>query len=93
MPAVNAQSTLRPSDPAFNAFAVTTSNSDQPYVFRALYIGTYGDVVIQTKGGANASDPGPQIITFKNVPSGFILPVCGTQVTTATTASNIVALY
>lgn len=82
--------TNRLSDPAFNAYTVTPANADLTYGFRALYVGTGGNVVIVTRGDNTV---GPQTITFANVPGGTILPVMGTQVTTATTASNIVALY
>ncbi|MBL4538344.1 MAG: hypothetical protein JKP96_06700 [Oceanicaulis sp.] len=52
--------------------------------FRSLYVGGYGDVVVTMSG----TD-----VTFKNVPAGFILPVIGSAVTAATTATDIVALY
>jgi hypothetical protein len=71
--------------PAVNADAVvpsdTTSNT-----FRALYVGTGGDIVILALDDSTS-------VTFKNVPGGSILPVSTSRVyATGTTATDIVGL-
>lgn len=53
--------------------------------FRAIFVGVGGNVVVK--------DPGGTAVTFKNVPSGSILPVRGNIVTTASTATDMVALW
>lgn len=73
--------------PAIDAAAVTTSDStDLPLTARALYIGTGGNVNLDTISGST--------VVFVNLPAGSILPLKVKRVrTTSTTASNIVALY
>lgn len=52
---------------------------------RGIYVGVGGDVVAVVDGAA---------ITFKNAPSGAIIPIQATRVnSTSTTATNLVALY
>lgn len=70
--------------PAYGTAAVTPSDST-PLNFRSLFVGTGGNVAILDKSG-NAT-------TFVGVLGGSILPVQGTRVLLATTASNIVALW
>ena len=71
--------------PAKHATSVTKSDATILPVFRALYIGTTGDVAVRMPSGAS--------ITFKTVPVG-ILEVQGDQVlSTGTTAAEILALY
>ena len=65
------------------AVAVTPSNSTLINCV-ALYVGTTGNVVIDTIANTN--------VTFSNVPSGTTLWIKATRVKTATTATNIVAL-
>ena len=64
-----------------------TPDVDEATPFRALYVGTAGDVVVrQVTGGANT-------VTFVGVPAGSILPVIGIGVeATGTTADDIVWL-
>lgn len=71
-------------DPGLNFSAVTPSDSTEVNA-RGLYVGTGGDVaLVNTQGTA---------VTFKNVPTGTILPVFAWKVnSTNTTASNLVAL-
>ena len=53
---------------------------------RSLYIGTGGDVNVVMESGAT--------LLHRNVPSGTILPVYATSVSSSsTTASNILAYY
>jgi len=56
-----------------------------------LYVGEGGDINVimaGTLGGGQSFAP----VTFKNVPSGSILPVIVDYVTTGTTAADLVAL-
>lgn len=70
---------VTPSD----TVAVTSANIAGP--FRALYIGTGGHVTIKTPYGL--------AVQHKNVPTGTVLLASGTFVTTATTATDIVAWF
>jgi hypothetical protein len=66
------------------AVAVTPSNTTLVNCV-ALYVGTGGNVVIDTVGNTN--------VTFANVPSGTTLWMKAIRVKTTTTASNIVAMF
>lgn len=92
MPATNAVLNQDWAAPARCAYAVTPHNTnDFTYVFRSLYVGTGGDVVVVTLGNDLVAS---SAVTFTAVPSGTILPVCGVRVNaTGTTASNIVAIF
>jgi hypothetical protein len=71
--------------PAAGAFAITTSDTGNFYA-TALYVGTGGDVKVDTEADDSA-------VTFTGVPSGSVLPVRVKRVyATGTTASNIVGL-
>lgn len=74
------------SDPAFDGFVIVPSDSvGLEGMTRALWIGTGGDLTVETGGGT--------ILMFKNVASGSILPVQVTKVfVTGTTALNMVGL-
>lgn len=74
--------------PAMHAAAVTPSDStDLASATRGLYVGTGGDVKVNTSGGETG-------IVFTAVPGGTVLPIRVTRVlSTGTTASNIVALW
>lgn len=76
------------TNPATDHAAVTKSDAtkyDPP--FRALYIGTTGDVAIK-------ANPYGVAVTYKAVPAGTILPVNAHQVmATGTTAADIVGLW
>ena len=72
------------SAPAEAGAAVTVSDSTVVN-FRALYIGSTGNVAVTMKSGA--------VLTFVGVPTGAILPIVVTKVmSTNTTASSIVGL-
>lgn len=74
------------SDPAYDAAAVTKSDSTDLGNVRGLYIGGQGDVAVTTAGGS--------VVTFSSVPAGSILPIQVAKVmSTNTTATAIVALY
>ena len=75
------------SQPAGNAIAVTPADSDMTEISRAVYVGGAGNLTVKMAGSEN-------IVTFTAVTAGSLLPVRVTQVrSTATTATNIVALY
>ena len=80
------KSNLRGSNPADGAAAVTPNDgADLAHVARALYVGSTGDIKIDTPNG--------DTVTFSAVPVG-IFPVRANRVySTGTTATNIVALY
>lgn len=76
--------------PARSAVAVTPNDSnDLGTPARALYVGVGGDLKITTFDG--------QTVEFRNLPSGFVLPVMVARVyatgQTGAIASAIVALY
>ena len=68
--------------------AITPNNSadfDALGVCRAIYVGGAGDISIIDDGGVTT--------VFVGVVGGSILPVQTARVNTATTATNLVALY
>lgn len=71
------------SAPAGGAFEITPSDTD---TFRAtaLYVGGAGDVEVVMEDLSE--------VTFVGVAAGSILPVRVVQVTTGTTATNIIGL-
>lgn len=75
------------SAPAMEAAAVTPNDStDLPNgPCRALYIGGAGSAVVDTYNNTN--------ITFAGLTAGTILPLNVRRVRTASTATNMVALY
>lgn len=78
------------TSPCPNGAAVTPHDTnDLALVPRCLYIGTGGNVAVKMLD----ADGAEQTLTFYNVPSGSILPVCPSRVLTATTATNIIALW
>lgn len=73
------------SETAYDAVSVTPSDTGNLGGVRGLYVGTSGDVKVDTSGGTTT--------TFVSVISGTILPIRATRVySTGTTASNIVAM-
>lgn len=66
------------------AFAVTPSNTTEIRAM-ALYIGTGGNVAVETTGG--------DTVTFANVPDGHIILLSVSKVMAATTASDIIGMY
>lgn len=69
--------------------AVTTSDTvDLQPGCRGLFVGTTGNVAV------NGLSTGAASVTYKNVPSGSVLPIQVSRVlATGTTASDIIALY
>lgn len=76
------------SAPADEALAVTESDdaADNFLPTRGLYVGGTGNVTVVMAG------PAGNTVQFVGVPTGFILPISCVRVTTATTATSIVAL-
>lgn len=76
------------SGPAVRAEPVTPHDTNRlpDHPARSLYIGGAGNVVVHM-----AHEEAPR--TFVAVPAGTILPVSVQRVLTASTATNIVALY
>lgn len=73
--------------PATNAAAMSENDStDLAYTTRAIYVGGAGNVVVDMVSGQTE-------VTFSSVPAGTILPIRATRLRTATTATNLVALY
>jgi len=74
------------SAPASHAVVVTPSDTvNLTDVARALYVGVTGNITVVTAAG--------EVVLFSNVPVG-ILPVMVIRVNaTATTATNMIALY
>ena len=74
--------------PGYHAAAVTPNDgSDLATFARALYVGTGGNVTLDTAGGETA-------VAFVGVAAGTIIPVRAARVrSTGTTASDIVALW
>jgi hypothetical protein len=76
----------RLDSPAPNAIAVTESDSEDLSSFsRAIYIGGDGNLTVEMASG--------QEVTFTGLIAGTVLPIRVRKVKTATTATNIVALY
>ena len=75
------------NSPGKSHFAITTSDSvDFTNSFRAIYVGTAGDVVIVALDGT--------AVTYKNAVAGSVIPMRGKRVNaTNTTASNLVGIY
>lgn len=76
------------TSPAENCeLIVPDDDIDLSNIPRAIFVGTGGDVRLVPKGT-------PDAVTFKNVPSGSILPVRAVRVTEfGTTAEDLVALW
>jgi len=72
--------------PAGKAVVVVPSDTTELGVTRGLYVGATGDLVV-TMAEQGSS------ITFANVPAGSFLPLQVRLVMSATTSSDIVALY
>lgn len=66
-------------------FAAVTKSDVTDLQGAALYIGTGGDLVVESENGNE--------VTFANVPDGSFMPVRVSKVKAATTASDIVAIY
>lgn len=75
------------NSPGNEAYVITPSDAvDEAQSFRALWVGTGGNVAIVTNSGT--------VTTFVGAAAGSIIPMRGKRVNnTNTTASNIVGIY
>lgn len=75
--------------PIFPTSAIAVTKSDTAaFSPSAIYVGTAGDVAVMP-----ADPSGATAVTFKNVPSGSVLPIMCIQVmSTNTTGSDFVRL-
>ena len=75
------------SDPSYNAVPLVKADGAPIKPPRAIYVGTGGDITLRTTGSGTTN------VVFKNVPSGYVLPVRPSMIMGATTAADIVGLY
>lgn len=68
-----------------NAVAVTPSDATVLTPFQSLFVGGAGNVTVTLVSGSD--------VVFTGVLAGTILPIRGTKVKVATTATNIVAMW
>ena len=83
--------------PYVHAKAITPAdNAPFPAPFRAIYVGGAGDIALIARNDWTAegsSDSASEVVTFKAVPVGTVLPVWTKCVmSTGTTATNLVGL-
>lgn len=70
---------------ARGAWEITPADSDMTNEARGIYVGGGGDVKVTTSSG--------DVVTFKGVPGGTLLPVIAIRVwSTGTTADSLVAI-
>lgn len=76
-----------PTAPSLDCFAITPSDLlELPKVTKALYVGEGGNVVLRPLQGS-------EDVTFRNLPSGYILDVRVRAIrATGTTAASLVGL-
>ena len=67
----------------------TTFANERP---KGIYVGTGGDVVA-TLSNFDITVNTLQSLTYKNVPSGTILPIKPLSIDAGTTATDLIALY
>jgi hypothetical protein len=76
-----------PSDPGASGAPVVPSDTvPLKNCSRGLYVGTGGDLVVVLTDTT-------EVLTFKNVPSGAVLPIQVRYVKVATDAEDIIALW
>ena len=73
------------TESAAESVAITPHDTNTIRATRAIYVGVAGDITLQHEAGTN--------VLYSNVPVG-VLPVTAVRVmSTATTATNMVAMY
>lgn len=78
---------------ATEAASITANDSTTFNKCRAFYVGTGGDVKVQTASSFAPSASGGAIV-FKNVPQGSLIPLSIMRLyATDTTASDVVLFY
>lgn len=70
---------------AYNATALSKSDSVEFSTTRGVYVGGAGDLVVKMNGG--------NTVTFSAVPAGTLLPIQIIQFRTASTATLVLGLY
>ena len=87
MPAKDNHNANPVQGPGRHHFAITPNDTtEETNAFRGLYVGVGGDVVILSVGG--------EVVTYKGVPTGFVIPIQGARVNaTNTTATNMVGIW
>ena len=74
------------SSPAYSAFSITPSDSNEFTVWtRGVYVGVGGDITLDTGDGST--------VTFVAVPTGVILPIRTKVIYNSTTAASLLGLY
>jgi hypothetical protein len=63
---------------------VPSSTTDLPFVTRAIYVGTAGDLAVVMRTGGT--------VTFASVPAGTLLPIRALRVLETSTAGSLVGL-
>jgi len=82
-----AKSDHRNPGPSTEYAAITPSNSAVLSNLRAIYVGGSGNLTVKAPGVDTA-------VTFSNLPSGTVLPICAEYVmATGTTATLLVGMY
>ncbi len=71
---------------ATKGVAITKHDTNVQPMFAAIYVGVGGDIKVKDKAGTT--------VTFKNVPTGSILPIAEVELiySTDTTATDMVGL-
>lgn len=70
---------------AFNATAITKSDTTVIPTTRGVWVGGAGNLAVVMNGG--------NTVTFTGVPAGTLMPIQVIQVLAATTATNMTAMY
>lgn len=70
---------------AYNAAALSESDSAEFPTTRGVWVGGAGDLSVTMNGGA--------VVTFSAVPAGTLLPIQIIQFRTASTATLVLGLY
>jgi len=74
-------------DTARKAYAISKSDTvELPFTPRGVYVGGAGNISAVLMGDTD-------VVVFKNVVAGTVLPIRPKLVMTATTAADLVALY
>ena len=71
--------------PSTNYANIVKADADLPGTTRGFWIGTGGNLTVHRADGTS--------VTIPDLPSGILLNMAVIRVTTATTASDIVAIY
>lgn len=73
-------------NPGANASAITPADTPLAQRTRAVYVGGAGDLAVRMAGN-------DQVVTFKSVAAGSLLPIRVTEIRLATTATDVLAVW